>query len=267
MGVIISVVNQKGGVGKTTSAVNISAALARMGYKTLLLDFDPQGHSTEHLGINKSAPNSVLEFINRQTDIAGAAIKSYIPNLSVLPADLRLGQFNQNPPQGMQFALKNVLSPEAIQNYDFVLIDCQPSLSLLTLNALTASDYVVLPVQAEFFALDGLTQLVLTLREVRTKLNPKLSVLGIAITMFDRRNKLSDEIRAELQKSFGKDLFQTYIPRSVRLAEAPSFGQSIFEYAGGSAAAKSYELLTEEILAKLNYLQAAESLQMPQEGV
>lgn len=252
MGTVISVVNQKGGVGKTTTAVNVSAALAKFGFKTLLIDFDPQANSTEHLGVKK--PNQVkttTSVLHEEEHILACAKQTYLKNLWVLPTDLSLGQFNQKPPAGNQFALRKAVDERVHDSYDFVLIDCQPSLSLLTLNALTSSDRVLLPVQAEFFALDGLSQLILTLKEVKTKLHPKLSVLGVALTMFDSRNNLSGEIKAELTKNFGNDLFETHIPRSVRLAEAPSFGKSIFEYAPGSSPANAYQQLASELIQKI----------------
>jgi chromosome partitioning protein len=172
--------------------------------------------------------------------------------LYILPANLRLGLYNQNSPQGKQFSLKQAFDEEILSQFEFVIIDCQPSLSLLTLNALTSADFVLLPVQAEFLALDGLTQLVVTLREVQSKLHPKLSVLGILLTMFDSRNRLSGEVQNELKKNFGKDLFETVIPRNIKLAEAPSFGKSVFDYDSFSSGAKAYFNLTTEILTKVN---------------
>lgn len=253
MASVIAVVNQKGGVGKTTSTVNLSAALARSGFKTLLIDLDPQAHSVEHLGVKSIQGETVLEVLSGNIQAISCLIPTYLPNLWVLPANLRLGQFNQYPPTGKQFALKQALTPEFRSKFDFILIDCQPSLSLLTLNALTASDSVLLPVQAEFLALDGLTQLIVTLKEIQTKLHPKLKVIGVLLTMFDRRNKLSGEVQAELAKNFGKDLFRTIIPRSVRLAEAPSFAKSIFEYAPDSPAAFAYMEAAKEMLEKMSY--------------
>jgi chromosome partitioning protein len=254
MAFVISVVNQKGGVGKTTTVVNLSAALANMGHKTLVIDLDPQGHSTEHLGINKaSQANTVLESLNEEKTLLSCVIPTYLPNLWISPSNLRLGQFNQQNPAGRQFALKKALTEENKAKFDFILIDCQPSLSLLTLNALTSSDKVVLPVQAEYLALDGLSQLILTLKEVKNKLHPHLSILGILVTMFDRRNNLSSEVKNELEKNFGKDLLQVQVPRAVRLAEAPSFGKSIFEYDPRSEGAQAYLALAKEILARIGY--------------
>jgi len=256
MGKIIAVVNQKGGVGKTTTSVNVAAALAHQGYRTLLLDLDPQGHSTEHMGVRNFAEGddekTVLQILHKQREASGCVVPTYLPKLWVMPANLRLGQFNQDSPQGRQFALKEGLGEDIKDKYDYIIIDCQPSLSLLTLNALTVCDYVLLPVQAEFFALDGLTQLIITLKEVQTKLHPKLSVLGVLVTMYDRRNKLSYEVKHELQKNFGDDLFKITIPRSVKLAEAPSFGQSIFEYDPKSYAAERYAALARELMQRVD---------------
>ncbi len=254
---IISVTNQKGGVGKTTSSVNLAAALAQLGYIVLLVDLDPQGHSGQYLGV-KVLPDpvngqiTILEALENKRTLEGCIYNTYLPNLFVIPSNLRLGQFNQNPPLGRQFNLRQALSksPE-VKNFDFVIIDCQPSLSLLTLNALTASDSVLLPVQAEFLAMDGLTQLILTFKEIQAKLHPKLKVLGILLTMYDKRNRLSFEVRSELDKNFGQDLFDTFIPRSVKLAESPSFGKTIFEYDKNSPAAQAYKSLAEEVLARV----------------
>jgi chromosome partitioning protein len=254
MGITISITNQKGGVGKTTTAVNLASSLARRGLRVLLIDFDPQGHATEHLAgrvAGGEGQKSILNVIQKTGTILQNIQPTKEANLFLLPANLRLGLFNQNQPQGRQFVLAESFDSQVHQNFDFIIIDCQPSLSLLTLNALTAADFVLLPVQAEFFALDGLSQLIITLKEVQTKLHPRLNVLGILLTMFDSRNRLSGEVQNELQKNFKKELFQTLIPRNVKLAEAPSFGKSIFEYDNLSTGASAYNQLGEEILTKL----------------
>ncbi len=254
MATIIAITNQKGGVGKTTTTVNLSAALSILGKKILIIDFDPQGHSTEHLGVKPlfdPTQQTILEVIAGKKSLTSIIVPTYLPNLWIAPSNLRLGQFNQHNPVGRQFVLKHAISPEDSQKFDFILIDCQPSLSLLTLNALTTSHKVILPVQAEYLALDGLTQLILTLKEVKQKLHPALSILGILITMFDRRNKLSSEVKAELEKNFGSDVFRSHIPRSVRLAEAPSFGKAIFDYDARSEGALAYYNLAKEVLEKL----------------
>ena len=248
-GITIAITNQKGGVAKTTTTVNLSASLASMGYRVLIIDMDPQGHAGEHLGVKKE--QTILEVLTKQTVIQNNIVKTYKQNLYCLPSNLQLGQFNQLNPTQYQYALKAALA-EIKGDFDFILIDCQPSLSLLTLNALTASDYVILPVQAEFFALDGLSQLVYTLKEIQNRLHPTLGVLGILLTMFDRRNKLSLEVRQELTQNFRESLFKTVIPRNIKLAEAPSFNLAINDYDKGSAGADAYQNLAKEILKKLN---------------
>jgi chromosome partitioning protein len=253
MSTIISVVNQKGGVGKTTTSVNVSAALAKLGFRVLVIDFDPQGHSGEHLGVQAENGKTALEVLEKERPLISCIYTSKVRNLWVLPASLKLGQFNQNSPVGRQFSLKEAVEEGLgdTEKFDFIVIDCQPSLSLLTLNALVTCDCVLLPVQAEFLALDGLSQLIVTLKEIKTKLHPKLSVLGILLTMYDRRNKLSYEVKSELEKNFKDDLFEVVIPRSVKLAEAPSFGQSILDYAPDSPGAIAYKELANEITKKL----------------
>jgi chromosome partitioning protein len=250
MTTIISVVNQKGGVGKTTTSVNVASAFAKLGFRVLVIDFDPQGHSGEHLGIQVENGKSALEVLEKEKPLVSCIYASKVRNLWVLPSNLRLGQFNQNSPVGRQFSLKEAVEKDLLDSdkFDFVVIDCQPSLSLLTLNALVTCDCVLLPVQAEFLALDGL---IVTMKEIKTKLHPKLSVLGILLTMYDRRNKLSYEVKGELEKNFRDDLFETVIPRSVKLAEAPSFGQSILDYAPDSPGSIAYKDLALEITKKL----------------
>lgn len=254
-GIIISVVNQKGGVGKTTTAVNTAAGLAKLGKKVLLIDLDPQAHSTQHLGFGGSSNGkNLINVLLDKTPILEVIKKTSSKKLWLLDSDLTLGKFNQLSPKGNHFVLKDSLSQEVKDFFDYIIIDCQPTLSLLTFNALTASDKILLPVQAEFLALDGLSQLILTLKEVRTKLHPSLSVIGVVITMFDRRNNLSTEIRKELNKNFGDDLFKAVIPRSVRLAEAPSFGKTIFEYDPYSKGAEEYLILAKELIKKVENL-------------
>lgn len=256
MSAIISVTNQKGGVGKTTTAVNLAASLCQEGKRVLLIDMDPQGHSGEHLSIKVTTIEnnqkvSTKEVLTKERTLLDSLYQSYIPNLWVLPSDLSLGSINQLAPQGKQFMLKEAISSQIHQNFDFIILDCQPSLSLLTLNALTSSDHVLLPVQAEFLALDGLSQLILTLKEVQTKLHPRLQVLGILLTMYDSRNRLSGEVLTELKNNFGDKIFETIIPRNVKLAEAPSFGKSIFDYDKNSLGGQAYTQLGQEVIKRI----------------
>jgi chromosome partitioning protein len=251
---IITIINQKGGVGKTTTTVNLAAGLVLSGKKVLVIDTDPQGHSSEHLACKNSgdSQSNLLSVLRDKKPIKESMVQTYQKNLFCLTSNLSLGQFNQSSPTQNQFILRDALKDFTSKDFDFVLIDCQPSLSLLTLNALTASTSVILPVQAEFLALDGLTQLIYTLKEVREKLHPKLYILGILLTMYDSRNKLSSEVLTELQNNFQKEIFETVIPRNVALAEAPSFGKTIFDYNPSSTGAKAYKDLTKEVLKRLN---------------
>jgi len=247
---IISIVNQKGGVGKTTTAVNLAAAIAEAGKFVLLVDLDPQGNATSGLGIKYQelekglyhtlAGTARLHDIVHNTGHAGLRVAPATPDLA--GANVELVNV-----EGRERKLSDVLS-EAQHAYDYIIIDCPPSLGILTLNGLIAATHILIPVQAEYYALEGLGQLLKTIELVRQNLKPDLKILGAVLTMFDSRNSLSDEVMQELYKFFPDNIFRTVIPRTVRLAEAPSFGQSIFHYDPHGKGAKAYERLGREFL-------------------
>ncbi|KKR48451.1 MAG: Chromosome segregation ATPase [Candidatus Magasanikbacteria bacterium GW2011_GWC2_40_17] len=247
---IISLVNQKGGVGKTTTAVNLGAYLSSLGKFVLLVDIDPQANATSGLGIDHRS----LEKGIYDTLVSGASLREIIKNTNhdgyrVAPATLALAGANVeliNLPN-REFKLREVLQ-EAKHAYDYILIDCPPSLGLLTVNGLVAADEVLIPVQAEYYALEGLGQLLETVNLVKDNLHPDLDIKGAVLTMFDARNKLSSDVLEELYKFFPNKIFRSVIPRSVRLAEAPSFGKSILHYDPSSKGGKAYERLAREII-------------------
>ena len=247
MSKILAVINQKGGVGKTTTAVNLGAYLAKMGKNVLLVDMDPQGNSTSGIGIVKTAlSGTTYEVLLKQTDTHSVVLKSNIDGLSVLPANqgLAAAEIDLADEPSREYKLK-----EALQNaaYDYIIIDCPPALGLLTINALVAANDVIIPVQAEFYALEGLGQLLDIIQRVRGGLNPHLEILGVLITMYDSRNTLSEQVAAELNKHFGGKVLDTVIPRNVRLAEAPSYGRPIMEHDKWSKGARAYKQLAKEI--------------------
>jgi len=250
---ILAVTNQKGGVGKTTSAVNLAYYLAKSGEKVLLVDFDPQGNATSGLGVDKSKlESSVLDIIDKTMEIENIKIKLPFKNLYLIPATPQLA--NAEPGLAKvkdRFTrLKNGLK-SAKDNYDYVIIDVPPSLGLLTVNALTAAKYVILPVQAEFYALEGLGQLLDTMQLVRKSLNPTLELLGVLVTMFDARTTLSGQVYDEVAKYFPGKVMKTKIPRNVRLAEAPSNGLPVGAYDSLSKGARAYKLAAKEIKERM----------------
>lgn len=245
---IIAVVNQKGGVGKTTTAINVAAQLAGSNTTVLLVDLDPQGNATSGLAIPKDQlANTTYEVLCRGVAMPAAVQETSVAQLFVLPANANLAgaEVELVARERREFALQQALA--AADAYDFILIDCPPSLGLLTVNALTAANSVLIPVQAEYYALEGLSQLLSTIQAIRGSTNPSLGLLGIALTMFDKRNSLSEQVQTEVANYFGEQLFKTVIPRNVRLAEAPSFGRTIFEHDKWSKGARAYKTLAREV--------------------
>ncbi len=252
MGKIIAFSNQKGGVGKTTTCVNLSAYLAAMGQKILIVDLDPQGNATSGIGIDKhNKPKTIYNVVDGDAQIEEVILHTYLENLDIIPSTVDLAGIEigivQKPAR--EKILKNILS-KIQDNYDFILIDCPPSLGLLTVNALTAADTILIPIQCEFYALEGLSQLMNTIRLVKHHLNNSLDVEGVVLTMMDGRSNLIAQVGSEILKFFGKKVFETSIPRSIRLAEAPSHGQAILTYDFNSKGANAYLLFAEEFLTR-----------------
>jgi chromosome partitioning protein len=253
MAKIICIANQKGGVGKTTTSVNLASALVSLNKKVLLLDMDPQGNASSGLGLRRHEYQdlNIYHVLIGEKDIHEAIQDTHTNQLKVLPAtpDLVGAEIELVDIPQREFRLKSALT--AIQDsFDFILIDCPPSLGLLTLNALTAADSFLVPLQCEYYALEGLSQLLNTAGIIKKNLNPNLHIEGIVLTMFDTRNNLSHQVVSEIKNHFGDKVFQAIIPRNVRLSEAPSHGQSIFGYDSKSIGAQKYLELAQEVLAK-----------------
>ncbi|MBQ4575839.1 MAG: ParA family protein [Clostridia bacterium] len=253
MGKVISFANQKGGIGKTTSAINISSAIGSMGRRVLLVDMDPQGNTTSGVGINKkNMRNSIYDMLIGRCTAAEAVVKTEFAGLSIIPANISLAgaEFELVSLDGRENRLRDALS--LIQDeYDFIFIDCPPSLGILTINALTASDGVIIPMQCEYFALEGLSQLTYTIKQIKRLYNPRLELVGILVTMYNARLNLTLQVMDELKKYYSDKLFSTTVVRNVRLSEAPSYGQPILYYDKFSKGSKAYMDVAIEVLERI----------------
>lgn len=249
---IIAIANQKGGVGKTTTAVNLAASLAAAGQRVLVVDLDPQGNATTGSGIEKNAiTNGIYQVLLGESEVKDAVLRSESGGYDVLAANRALAGAEVELVQEIarEMRLKNALVAVA-DDYDYVLIDCPPTLTLLTLNGLVAANGVIVPMVCEYYALEGISDLVATVRKIRQAINPQLDILGIVRTLYDSRSRLSQDVSEQLQTHFGKQLFATTIPRNVRLAEAPSHGMPILAYDAKAKGAVAYEELAKEVLAR-----------------
>lgn len=249
---IIAITNQKGGVGKTTTAINLSACLAEVGQHVLLVDFDPQGNASSGIGLERDEiENTVYDMLTEESTFDECCVKDIQKNLDVLPSDMNLA--------GAEIEFQEVEDKEKLlrmyldqvrDDYDFIIIDCPPSLNILTINALTAADTVLVPIQCEYYALEGLSQVLKTVDLVKRKLNPGLELEGVVFTMYDARTNLSLEVVENVKNNLNRTIYKTIIPRNVRLAEAPSHGMSINQYDTRSTGAESYRMLAAEVMSR-----------------
>lgn len=252
MGKIIAITNQKGGVGKTTTSINLSAALAESGKSVLVIDIDPQGNTTSGFGVDKNAlENTVYELILKECSVKDCIIDNVYENLSIIPSNINLAaaEIELIGVEKKEYILKNEIDWTR-DIYDYIIIDCPPSLNFLTINAMTASDTVLVPIQCEYYALEGLSQLIHTINLIKERLNPVLDMEGVVFTMFDSRTNLSTQVVQNVQQNLNHHIFNTMIPRNIRLAEAPSHGEPITSYEPKSAGAESYRRLAKELIER-----------------
>lgn len=250
MGRVIAIANQKGGVGKTTTAINLSAAIAKKGKKVLVIDSDPQGNTTSGFGVDKNElENTIYELLLGECSVHDCILKEVIPNVSILPANVNLAaaEIEMIGIEKKEYILKNEID-WIKDDYDYIMIDCPPSLSMLTVNAMTTANTVLVPIQCEYYALEGLSQLIYTVNLVKERLNPKLDMEGVVFTMYDSRTNLSSQVVENVKSHLKQKVYNTVIPRNIRLAEAPSYGMPINMYDPKSAGAESYASLADEIM-------------------